>query len=54
MSDAEERPVPAAEEAARRRAAETDRVRMRCPVCEAPADWAGQKWRCRRCGWLAS
>lgn len=33
---------------------EPDRVRMRCPVCEAPAEWAGQKWRCRRCGWLSS
>ncbi|HEX7127162.1 MAG TPA: hypothetical protein VF406_15490 [Thermodesulfobacteriota bacterium] len=53
MTDARERPRPAAEETAGR-TDDTDRVRMRCPVCEAPADWAGQKWRCRRCGWLAS
>jgi hypothetical protein len=46
--------VPTATEAATRRLETADAVRMRCPVCELPAEWAGHKFRCRRCGWLSS
>ncbi|HEY8370219.1 MAG TPA: hypothetical protein VIM86_12990 [Thermodesulfobacteriota bacterium] len=53
MTDAREHPRPDAEERAGR-TDRADRARMRCPACEAPAEWAGHKWRCRHCGWLAS